>query len=376
MCPNQPESYAGAQDAPLDALSPRVSEGEFIFCEGCGARLRGSERTCPKCGRPAPGILSEHSAAVDLAAGKTASFPRVTDALLAGAVPAPSPSKADELLERTLDAQETSVLSGDAIDAALAGGDAAGGDSPRARRRAARRKPREDEDIYARPRRGRAIAVVVALALAAGGVWFAVEDPWGVMPVLYEQFRDAAGEMYPSRETPEQPVSVDGEQGDADAGGTAGDAVSDKALSEQEALSALTTLYDDIIAQHDALGTIIDDYNTGFADPDHARRQQFAAGAYAARDALDADLEQLRALELGRDSAYADDVEHLIQLAEWARTRVDMYCASWDISLSFTGTDRPSAHQAEILAPLRERRAADDEARDNFYANVVAWRPQ
>ena len=374
MCPTPTDHADDAPRGGAPDAAPIAIEGEFIFCEGCGARLRPADRTCPKCGRPAPGILSEHSAASDLAAGKTASFPRVTNAMLADAVPAPAPSKADELLESTLDAQATSVLSGDAIDAALEG-KAAGARKPR-------RAPRtcEGEDAYARPRRGRAVALAVALALVAGGAWFVVEDPWGVMPGLYAQFSQAAGEMFPSREAPEQAAPAPDGNAHADDGqddgAKDGEVVSDKALSEQEALATLTGLYNDIIAQHDELGAIIDDYNTGFADPDHARRQQFAAGAYAARDALDADLEQLRAIELGRDSAYADDVEHLVQLAEWARSRVDMYCASWDIALSFTGDDRPSAHQAEILAPLRERRAADDEARENFYANVVDWRPR
>lgn len=376
MCPTQSEhTFDAARFDEADAAAMGVA-GEFIFCEGCGARLRHTDRACPKCGRPAPGILSEHSAASDLAAGKTASFPRVTNAMLADAVPAPAPSKADELLEQTLDAQATSVLSGDAIDAAL-GGSPSGASSRRVGRKRSRPEAARDaQDAYAKPRRGRAVVLVLVLALIAGGAWFVLDDPWGVMPSFYEQFRRAAGEMYPSRETPERPATTTGEAGGASTDEADADTVSDSALSEQEALDTLTLLYNDIIAQHDALGSIIDDYNTGFADPDLSRRQQYAAGAYAARDALDADLEQLRAIELGRDSAYADDVEHLVQLAEWARSRVDMYCASWDISLSFTGAERPGAHQAEILAPLRDRRTADDEARENFYAHVVDWRPQ
>ena len=58
--------------------APVRAHHEFVFCEGCGARLSSRDRTCPKCGRPAPGILSEHASASDLAAGKTASFPRLS----------------------------------------------------------------------------------------------------------------------------------------------------------------------------------------------------------------------------------------------------------------------------------------------------------
>ena len=74
MCP------ACGADLSVPASS---SVSEFIFCEGCGARLNPQDRTCPKCGRPAPGILSQNSAASDLAAGKTASFPRVTSEMIA-----------------------------------------------------------------------------------------------------------------------------------------------------------------------------------------------------------------------------------------------------------------------------------------------------
>ena len=44
-------AYVGPGDGP--------EHTEFVFCEGCGARLSPHDRTCPKCGRPAPGILSK-----------------------------------------------------------------------------------------------------------------------------------------------------------------------------------------------------------------------------------------------------------------------------------------------------------------------------
>ncbi|MFR7797256.1 MAG: zinc-ribbon domain-containing protein [Collinsella sp.] len=39
-------AYVGPGDGP--------EHTEFVFCEGCGARLSPHDRTCPKCGRPAP----------------------------------------------------------------------------------------------------------------------------------------------------------------------------------------------------------------------------------------------------------------------------------------------------------------------------------
>lgn len=58
------------------------------------------------------------------------------------------------------------------------------------------------------------------------------------------------------------------------------------------------------------------------------------------------------------------------------RTRVDIYCSSWDISLSFDGTtDLPVKHQDEILAPLRERATEDSEARDAYFAHFKSYRP-
>ena len=72
-------AYVGPGDGP--------EHTEFVFCEGCGARLSPHDRTCPKCGRPAPGILSEDAAASDLAAGRTAGFPRLTQEQIDTEVP-------------------------------------------------------------------------------------------------------------------------------------------------------------------------------------------------------------------------------------------------------------------------------------------------
>lgn len=356
-----------------------ASSGEFIFCEGCGARLLTGERTCPKCGRPAPGILSARSASADLAAGKTASFPRLTPETMGetGSV-----RSAPELVSSSLDPQVTGVLDHDELTAAEARA------SRRTSKRAHRAKTAESvepaepvgappaEDAYRRRRRWPfVVAALLVVALGAGG-WFVVADPWGVMPGLYRSFSDAAGDMFPSRQLPEPSgTQQDGttDQDDADAAQTP---VSDEALSEDQAFQQLSAAWTDIVAQHDALSDIIADYNSGFMASSIDTRTSCSKSAYAARDALDAVIARLQDMKLAEGSAYADDVANLVQLAQWVRTRVDIYCASWDISLGFTGSERPSAHESEILAPLRERASEDDQARDSYFANVEAWKPQ
>lgn len=335
-----------------DPASP--SPSEFVFCDGCGARLSPHDRTCPKCGRPAPGILSTDSSAPDLAAGKTASFPRLTKRMIEAETrdlrqdaPAPAPAP---------DPFSTNVLPA----AELGGAPAA---------------PGAGEDPYHGPRRRSMRPLLIAAAvllIVGGGIYFAVADPLGVMPGYLAQLRDSASEMFPSRMAPEAAPSA----GSAEATTEAGEAPADGELTDAQALPALTAAYKRIVAQHDALDTIIDDYNTVIFASDRDQRADGAASAYGARDILDETVADLKAMRLAEGSAYTEELSNLLELAGWVRTRIDMYCASWDIALSFTGSDLPSRHQDEILAPLRERAAADAEARDNFFSHVAAFEPK
>lgn len=354
-------------------LSSSGTDSEFIFCEGCGARLTPQDRSCPKCGRPAPGILSADSAASDLAAGKTASFRRLTPEDIAASIPEPKSPAPPSIFGPAIDASATNVLSVDALSAAA-------GETPTQSPRANMDAP-ASEDTYTRkkPRHRAALIAAVAAVVLGVGAWFVWADPLGVMPGFYEQFSSAAHSAFPTRE--DAPATAAADDASSDEGGADGPAdeedkeLSDDVLSDEAALSKLKTVYQAIVAQHDdALGSIISDYNGAFIDPDLAVRKQASSGAYAARDVLDAQLAELKNMKVASDSAYTDDIQNLTQLAEWVRQRIDIYCASWDISLSYTD-ERPAPHKDEILAPLRDRAGEDDEARQNFYAHYREWDP-
>lgn len=331
---------------------------EFIFCEGCGARLAPTDRSCPKCGRPAPGILSADSSASDLAAGRTASFPRLTKQLIDAEVPDLRQDVAASSAPVPVpDPFSTNVLA--AEDLGLAGASQDGGDpyhGPQKRRKAP------------------VIAAIVLAVLIAGGAYLAIADPLGVMPGLQQQLKQAASEMFPSR-MPEPGSAVDA----ADAAESEAEKAKRDAdrspLTDEQAFQRLSAAYERITAQHDALDDIIDDYNAGYIAADHAKREDRARSAYAARDVLDSVVEELQSMNLPQDSARRGDAGNLVALAQLVRQRVDRYCASWDVSLSFTGDDKPSAHEDEILAPLRDRAGEDAQARDNYFAHVGEWKP-
>lgn len=354
-------------------LSARHSDAavDFLFCEGCGARLSSQDRTCPKCGRPAPGILSEQSSASDLAAGRTASFPKLTSDMIAGAVPAPGSSDAF----RARDDQATSVL--DADDLAAAQSASVG--------RSAVSRPRpvvsdevlsQGEDAYARPRRPRWLVAAVALTVFAGAGWFVTADPLGVMPGLIDSFDRAASEMYPSRQVAE------GGSGDA-SGDSAAEADSadqlaeDPVLTDAEAFQVLSAIYAEITSYQDALGPVIETYNGQYLLKDLEQRQSASQGAYELRETIQQTIDELDGMKLSEDTAYAEDVGHLRQLATWMFNRVDVLCRSWDISLSVPQGERPADHQDEILAPLREVEMIDGRAVDviEYEKNVYAWKP-
>lgn len=332
-----------------------AKEGEkFVFCEGCGARIAAGERVCPKCGRPAPSILSTEAAASDLAAGRTASFPRLTREEIerAGRVPAVDAADGianpfDPSLSESFSRDELAQQSAWVSDAA------------------------RDDPYHTRKRPWGKILAVLALIAAVGGAGaFVYYDPYGIMPGLYQQFRDAAADAFPSR----QPVAgVDGATaaGSDEPAGTAVDA--DAPLADDQVYVRLSGIYETIASFPDRYAEVVDDYNTWYAYSDRARREEGSAGAYALRDACDAVIDELDGLNVPEDTAYAQDIENLKQLASWMRTRADIICASWDVSLSYAEGTRPEA--SAVTEPLRTRAAEDSEAADSFSANLEAWRP-
>ena len=224
-------------------------------------------------------------------------------------------------------------------------------------------------DPYHRPKKRYIKPLVysaLAIGLLGGGAYFVIEDPMGVMPGFYQAFEEAARDMYPSRQLP---------QGSSSASSDDQGLTKPVEMTDARVFQVLSSSYNKIVSAYDSLGTIIDDYEYGFIANDKSVRQDKSASAYAARDALDQVVDEIGQLDLTEDSLYYEDAQHLIQLAGWARTRVDVYCASWDISLSVPEGEKPSSHQSDILAPLRDRTQEDSEARDSYYANVVQWEP-
>lgn len=364
-------------DAPVHEPSFDAA-AEFIFCEGCGARLSPQDRTCPKCGRPAPGILSQDSAAADLAAGKTASFPRLTSEMIAGAIPAPGDGPLPEFPSVGFDEDATSVMNADDLSAASDAGARPVQARSAVRHAVSHEEVEDGKDPYAKPRRARWVALAASLALVAGGVWFAAVDPMGVMPGLYESFGKAASEMFPSRQLPEDgAVAAAPGEGEKDEDSSGREQVSDSVLSEAEAYQRLSAMYGQILELEDQIGPVVETYNGQYLVKDHAQRQAAAQSAYDLAKSLEGVIAELDGLELGDDTAYAEDVDHLRQLATWTFNRVDVLCRSWDINLALGEGERPLDHQDEILAPLREVEQVNGKSIDvvQYEENVGAWKP-
>lgn len=335
---------------------------DIVFCEGCGARLDPSDRTCPKCGRPAPGILSPKASATDLAAGKTASFPRLTPELLTESKAAAS---APQIIADTLDPEATNVLDGDR----LAQAEGSSRKAARAARRAQKRAERDAANDYRKPRYGRWIGFACVVAIVAGGAWFVASDPMNVMPGVYAWFEQSAAEMFPSRQTAEQPAAPEQAAPQEEDDGT---------LSDEEAYQRLSGLYGQILNFQDEIGPVVDDFNGWFKASDLTKRQDASKSAYTMRESVQKTIDELDAVKLSEGSAYAEDVDHLKQLAGWMFNRVDVLCKSWDISLAYNGDEKPYKHEDEILAPLRSIEMQDGKSVDviQYEQHLYEWQPQ
>lgn len=350
--------------ASVDGETPHP---RLVFCEGCGARLSPHDRTCPKCGRPAPGILSTAASASDLAAGKTASFPRLTQAAIETELPHPEPVTAQSVLEDSLDASATSVLDRSELE------ERAGG---------SKKRKREIDPYHERKRPIKAIIIaVVVLVLVGCGAAFVTLDPLGVMPGFYAYVQQSAQEMFPSREgmgttTPDDATNdadaSDNTDGDDSSDDT--EPLQDEALSDDAAYEQLTKAYNTIVDINggERFQDAIDSFNGSYLLSSYSARKQASLGAYALRDELATLVDDLDNMKLADGSAYTEDREHVKQLAEWMYERINVICESWDISLSYSDGENLSSHQNEILKPMR---AAGNTARDNYYDHVYDWEP-
>lgn len=356
-------AYVGPGDGP--------EHTEFVFCEGCGARLSPHDRTCPKCGRPAPGILSEDAAASDLAAGRTAGFPRLTQEQIDTEVPH-APASAAAVLSDAADPNETCVLPAFDKDFGIPKVDIPTPVSLHDDAQKTKRKVHPDEDAYHKHKRHipKPLIVIAVLAVLCGGAyWFVTADPMGVMPGFYDQFGQAAQTTFPTRQKGEA-TEDDTKQDDS-----AEVVQEETVLTDDQLYTRLDGLYQTIVSygDEDQIGEVIDSFNNGYLRTPLSTRQKLSQSAYALRDQIKKTQDELNNLKYQDDTAYADDIAHLKQLAEWMYERVDVICQGWDISLAIPDGESMSSHQSEILAPIAQ---GGNSALNQYDANVGSWKPQ
>lgn len=360
-------AYVGPGDGP--------EHTEFVFCDGCGARLSPHDRTCPKCGRPAPGILSEDAAASDLAAGRTAGFPRLTQEQIDTEVPH-APASAAAVLSDAADPNETCVLPAFDKDFGIPKVDmpmpVSLRDDAQPNKQKPKRKVHPDEDAYHKHKRHipKPVIVIALLAAVCGGVyWFVKADPLGVMPGFYDQFVQAAQTTFPTRQKGEA-AEDDAEQDDA-----AEVVQEETVLTDDQLYTKLDSLYQTIVSygDEDQIGEVIGSFNSGYLRTPLSTRQELSQSAYALRDQIKKTQDELDNLKYQDDTVYADDIAHVKQLAEWMYERVVVICQSWDISLSIPDGESLSARKSEILAPIAQ---GGSSALSQYDANVGAWKPQ
>lgn len=352
-------TYLGSEDSPRHT--------EFIFCDGCGARLSPHDRTCPKCGRPAPGILSSDAAASDLAAGRTASFPRLSQRQI-DADSIREIANADAILSDAADPSATTVLP--ALDDMAV-------DEPR--KSAKPKRVHEDEDPYHKHKRRvpKPLVVIVVLLLVCGSVYgFVTYDPFNVMPGFYREFGAAAKDMFPTRQISEDPDGDSSASADsaADASGAAS-STEDTELDGDTAYDRLSALYDEIVSYSDdsEIGEVITSFNGSYLASSHATRQENSKSAYELRDRIKKTMDDIDALSIKEGSGYVEQADHLKSLAQWMYDRVDAICSSWDVSLAVPQGESVAAHQSDILLPMQK---AGDMARQQFKSHLSSYRPR
>ena len=335
-------------------------ENNIVFCEGCGARIKPGDRLCPKCGRPAPTILSTQSAAKDLASGNTSNFRAITNEDLELAA---KRQHLCNLPSPTLDPNATNILTplGDSVSPKTEAADNV---------RFTRSMQEQDELCHKKKKKrtSRLIAIFVVGFLVGCGIYFVTQDPLGVMPGFWDQLQQQAQEVFPQRD--DNPSSQ--------AGAALGTPVDeDRILTNDEVFVKLDAIYQRIVGFKESYGEVITLYNGYYIAYDKDKRMESAAPAYALRDLCDTTVEELSTLNLPQDCVYGDDIEHLISLASWMRGMADTMCQSWDISLSFDEGVSLSEHTSEITQPLRDclDEHGEDQNRLQYNQYLLQWAP-
>ncbi len=102
---------------------------------------------------------------------------------------------------------------------------------------------------------------------------------------------------------------------------------------------------------------MVETYNGQYLVKDASQRREASQGAYDLRDSITGVLDDIDALVLSDDTAYAQDVEHMRQLATWTYNRVDVLCRSWDINLALGGrTSGPPTTRTRSWPPCARSR--------------------
>ena len=278
------------------------------FCSWCGTALEPGARYCNECGaRVMESVMVDGSRdAVD----KMRGFDIVDGQEL--------PADATAKLDRSLMESDTVVVPTDTEQKKFAL------DTPQAKRKA-----------------GLVVLCMVGVlliaAVAFGAFHFGanqgeVAAPMEVTGVEEPEPQPAKAEAEPAKEEPPAPTDAD-------------------------IFAALDTAYQALEGEGEEdknsfeyrIGELIDDFNTYFLDPDMDARTKAKEKA----DKVMADLEEgkktVEALQLPKDSVYAEDVATIAKLYEYQIGRLKSLTDAWALDVTF---DKPVQHQDEILAEL------------------------
>ena len=221
---------------------------------------------------------------------------------------------------------------------------------------------------------GKIAAALMAILLVGACAYVVVADPFGIMPGIYAEIERQAAEMFPSRQGTQE---VEAPEEDSSDDASVPEVSDTTVLTGDAAYERLTALYDEVGRAISEFSTVVDEYNGGFLLSDLSARQSASEGAYTLRDAVQATIDAIDEVKLEQDSPYAEDLDHIRQLATWMYNRVDVLCASWDISLAVPEGESVSSHRDEITQPLRDDALSQSQNEDlvQFEANYSAWRP-
>lgn len=206
--------------------------------------------------------------------------------------------------------------------------------------------------------------LIALLAVAAALLAAAYFGGWGGQdkePIAVSGIEESSEDGKEEADDKAQGAKADdGASGVSDASKSPGASEADSKPTEAEIFNSIDAAYDKLEVYDERIATCVEEFNANFLA--NSMESRMTSKDFADKVLLDLedDAKGLESMDIPADSAYAQQVESVLELYECQIGRVSAMTNAWALDVTF---EKPSEHKDEILARYTEGNAKTHLAR-------------